>query len=63
MTRKDYILIARTIQSLEADGFDAGARLAIAKAFAETLRTDNPQFKADLFIRAATGQCALTARK
>jgi hypothetical protein len=55
LTRAAFQLIAETIQSLEHDGFDAGARWAIAKAFAQTLRATNPNFNADRFIDVARG--------
>lgn len=61
MTRKDFILIAGIIKELT--GITDIQRKQIALLFAADLAPTNAQFKRDLFIAAATSQCALSARK
>ena len=47
MTRKDYVLIARTIKGLGPIN-----AYAIAMRFAETLERENPRFDAGRFLAA-----------
>lgn len=63
MSRKDFILIAETIYNLDLQAWATNDnRRFIAEQFADALATTNPQFKRELFIQAATGKVALTAR-
>lgn len=50
MTKKDFILIAAVIFSLD---LTAGAREVVARAFRDKLRQENPRFKPAIFIAAA----------
>jgi hypothetical protein len=67
MSRKDFILIAETIANLtlaERGSLPSDIqRVMIAEEFADALEGTNPQFKRELFIQAATGVVAPTARK
>lgn len=66
MTKKDFQLIAATIAGLQLDGTQTQCntrRQEIAEHFADVLSDTNPLFKRDLFVQAATGQVAVTARK
>jgi hypothetical protein len=60
MTRKDFIFIADVIRSMSPLTRD---REAIATDFANRLGETNPRFNRALFVQAATGVVALTARK
>lgn len=57
MSRKDFIAIAAIILEL-----DPSIRETVAQTFARGLRHTNSQFKAELFVQAATGKAPLTAR-
>lgn len=57
MSRKDFIAIAAIILEL-----DPAIREDVARQFAAGLRRTNSQFKPELFVQAATGKVALTAR-
>jgi len=50
MTRKDYVLIAQTLE--QAYYLDNSQRLTIAKDFADKLSLDNPRFDYDRFLTA-----------
>ena len=50
MSRQHYQMIADVIQSLKNPAW----RGEVAEAFADALASTNPQFKKDLFIKAAT---------
>ena len=69
MTRKDFIFIADVIRSmpslkeLEAGTEALSLRESCARAFADRLGETNPRFNRALFVQAATGVVALTARK
>ena len=53
MTRRDFVLIAHTINGLRPDGRGAGITVdEIADAFAEALRETNPAFDARRFLHA-----------
>lgn len=52
MTKKDYELIADTIQSVP---FDPGAltpKFSVAQAFADALKATNPRFNREKFLKA-----------
>lgn len=51
MTRKDFVLIARTIKEMPVD---ERTRAIVATRFAAELRATNVQFNRDLFMAAAT---------
>jgi hypothetical protein len=50
MTRKDYVLIAKTIN--DAYYLDDNYKLTIARDFADELGLDNPRFDRDRFLAA-----------
>jgi hypothetical protein len=50
MTRKDYILIAKTIN--DAYYLDQNKKLTIARDFADELSFDNPRFDRARFLTA-----------
>jgi hypothetical protein len=52
MTRKDFILVANTIRSLE---LEAPHKDAIAQAFRVALESHHPFFDGQKFIEASTG--------
>ena len=56
MTRKDFELIADTIRNLRDASYESGVnelqREMIAKQFAAALRSTNPNFNRDRFVRA-----------
>jgi hypothetical protein len=54
MTRKDFVLIARTIA--ESPTLSNVQREELALDFARELCSTNPNFDADRFVRAATGE-------
>jgi hypothetical protein len=66
MSRKDFRLIAETIRSLSSfETYQQDGKLypcdvvnfdAICRRFAETLRTTNPRFNAEGFLRACNGK-------
>ena len=57
MTRKDYNLIAATIQRLILDtSVTREQRKEIAAHFARCLRSTNPRFDVQRFIAAAMGE-------
>lgn len=51
MSRKDFILIAGTINRLN---LPPEGRALVGRAFAEELRSTNPRFDADRFMAAVT---------
>ena len=51
MSRKDFVLIARTVWQ---SPLDDSAKLVIASELAGALATTNPRFEAGRFIRACT---------
>lgn len=63
MTKKDFILIAKTIRELPEEVSAApglflvvtGGRQAVAEAFADALATTNIRFDRDKFITACGG--------
>jgi|688.fasta_scaffold1114103_3 hypothetical protein len=56
MTRKDYILIAKTISDLMADfnncGDDSVSLALVSQELASALKTDNPRFDTARFLTA-----------
>ena len=52
MTRKDFQLIADVLQEVEGPICSTETRDQIATAFARALRTTNPQFDRERFLRA-----------
>lgn len=65
MTKKDFQVIAATIGAAAIEQGISGpnAKRRLAEHFADALAPLNPRFKRELFIQAATGQVAVTARK
>jgi hypothetical protein len=64
MTRKDFIFIADVIRSMPTHAPSLRAqRESCANAFADRLGETNERFNKQLFVQAATGVVALTARK
>ena len=64
MTKKDFQVIAAVLanaSTLNNDERDLIA--ALASDFANALAPLNPRFKRELFIQAATGLVAVTARR
>ena len=51
MTRKDFVLIARTIRN-SSEIIDETALEALAENFAEELAETNPNFDRDRFLKA-----------
>ena len=49
MTRKDYIKIAKILQTTE---LEAHKRASLAVSFAAICREDNPRFDVDRFLKA-----------
>jgi hypothetical protein len=59
MTRKDFVLIAAAVASARAISVDAqhiGAVDTVALELADALRTTNPNFDRDRFLRACRGE-------
>jgi len=54
MTRKDFVLIARTIRN-SSEIIDETALEALAENFAEELAETNPNFDRDRFLSACLG--------
>lgn len=52
MTRKDYVLLAKTIASAAVDG-DESEREYWAKLIADALAGDNPRFDRERFLKAS----------
>lgn len=71
MTRKDYILLAGALKSARVSNETDNPHRALylngidnaTANIADVLQGDNPEFNRALFVQAATGQVALTARK
>ncbi len=56
MTRKDYELIAAVVRKQPAVTLkQTMAKIDLANDFADVLAMDNPRFKREVFIEAATG--------
>lgn len=62
MTRKDFIFIADVLKSMPTDNGATRTEIVVME-FANRLGETNHRFNKQLFIQAATGVVALTARK
>jgi hypothetical protein len=52
MTRKDFELIAATIEALDTQGLTTAQAKIVAQRFAKALAATNPGFKPERFIKA-----------